>query len=122
MRLGRPIAMLLATSPLLFGLPARSEPANADVVELSWSAPPGCPSREAVMAEVTSLAATDATNQHWNARAVVTRDADGMWVLRVTTVVAGDTTASDRENVRELRAATCAEVAHATAVILAVAV
>ncbi len=110
--------VMFAIATLLWGAAARS---NADarthekVVDLTWTAPAGCPDRESVIAEITPLVSARSSTQTWRARAVIERTSD-MWTLLLTTEVEG------AANVRQLRAATCAELAHATAVMLAIAV
>jgi hypothetical protein len=85
-------------------------------VDLVWSAPSECPPRETVQAQVAKLTGEARASQPWRAIAIVERAADGLFELRLTMELDGH-----REE-RNLRATSCAELADATAVVLAVAV
>jgi len=108
----RRAARCIAASAILTSLvagPARA----AEPVELRWHAPPGCPSREQVLAEVTRLVAK-APEKPLRARAIVTTDEQG---FRVQIALEGSA-----QGARTLRARSCASLARATALIVALAI
>jgi len=105
---GLVIALSLSSLPR----PARAQ----DALALTWSAPPGCPSRDDVVARVARLRpglARDASGLR--ATATVTPTARGRWRVRLRTEVHGDA------GERSLEGRTCALLADATAVVLALA-
>lgn len=82
-------------------------------VDLAWTAPASCPSREAVLAQIERLAAGpgDASRPPLDARAEVTEHAPDRFELRLSL-----------DGVeRQLEGRTCAELGEATAVIVAIA-
>lgn len=91
--------------------------ARAEVpLTLTWSAPTGCPKREAVVAEVERLlAARTKPSSPVTASASITRGA-GDYHLRIVV----ETPSGGRQ--RLLAAPTCAELADAAALILAIAI
>jgi hypothetical protein len=99
---------------VLVALPARAEPAPATEgsVDLVWNAPPGCPTREAVLAEVRR-ALTSATLRPAVTRADVSRLASERWSVHLVTNVGGV------EGERSLEADSCAALVTATALIVA---
>ncbi|WP_437895781.1 hypothetical protein [Sorangium sp. So ce124] len=116
-------AILLAAHALAFVAAARDARAdtavNAGGVELDWSAPGECADRGRVLAEIEQrLGRSSAANGEppLKARAVVSRNERGSWDLRLTTTL-GETTRS-----RELHGETCAELADAAALIIALAI
>ncbi len=92
--------------------------ASAPSVDLAWSAPPECPSREVVLAEVSSLLAGSGASAHpVSATATVERERDGgRW--RVALSIRSDQGAG----VRALDADSCAALGSAVALIVALAV
>jgi hypothetical protein len=89
---------------------------SAPAVDLMWSAPPECPSREAVLGEVSSLlAGSDASAHPVSANATVERDG-GRW--RVALSIRSD----QGSGVRVLDADSCAALGSAVALIVALAV
>ena len=87
-----------------------------DALAFTWTAPPGCPSRDAVVAGVARLRPNlTRAASGLRATATVTPAPRGRWRVRVHTEVNGD--GGDRT----LEGRTCALVAEATAVVLALA-
>lgn len=85
-------------------------------LDLSWTAPPSCPSREAIIAEVERLLASRAPrSSRVTARATITK-ARADYHLRM--VVQG----ANGERARALDAPTCEELCDAAALILAIAI
>jgi TetR/AcrR family transcriptional repressor of bet genes len=112
-----PVLLVLAV-----GLTAGTAVAQADVPAssrgmLSWEAPASCPTEEAVRAQIVSLL-TDAPGSGplVRARSIVVREPDGRWHLDFRLEVDG------REETRELDAASCGDLATATATLVAIAV
>ncbi|WP_437795941.1 hypothetical protein [Sorangium sp. So ce693] len=115
-------AILLLAAPAFV---AAAGDARADIavsaggVELDWIAPGECADRGRVLAEIEQrLGRSSAANGEpsLKARAVVSRNERGSWDLRLTTTL-GETTHS-----RELHGETCAELADAAALIIALAI
>lgn len=79
-------------------------------VALTWRAPPTCPAREVVLTRVGQLRAAQASPR-LDATATVTRRPDARWRVRIETP----------SGVRVLQARDCAQLAEATAVVLALA-
>ena len=87
-----------------------------DALALAWSAPPGCPSRDEVVARVARLRPNlTRAASGLRATATVTPAARGRWQVRLRTEVHGDV------GERALEGRTCALIADATAVVLALA-
>jgi hypothetical protein len=95
-------AVLLATRVAQAGEP----------VSLTWNAPPGCPSGEAVLADVQRTLG-GVTSRRVVARADVSEIGPEHWSVRLTTDVEG------AQGERTLDANSCASLASATALILA---
>jgi hypothetical protein len=117
---GLPAVRTLAAAAfvLLLCTAAFAAPASAGV-ELVWSAPPGCPREAAVRAEVERLVGRGAragAEAPVHAAALVTYD-QRRW--RATIAITG-ADASPRQ--REIEGETCAQVADAAAVIVALAI
>jgi len=82
-------------------------------VNLQWAGPAGCPAQEAVVAEVVRLLpATTTVAEPLEAQAVVSTTATGRWRAELSVAGAG----------RAFEAASCAELADATALVLAMAI
>jgi hypothetical protein len=95
------------------GAPAVAEAAEPAVpVSLAWNAPAGCPSGDAVLADVNAILGGP-TSHHAVARADVTQIAPQHWSVHVTTDVDG------AQGERTLEADSCESLAKATALILA---
>lgn len=95
------------------GAPSVAEAAEPAVpVSLAWNAPPGCPSGDAVLADVNAILGGP-TSHHAAARADVTQIAPQHWSVHVTTDVDG------AQGERTLEADSCESLAKATALILA---
>jgi hypothetical protein len=86
---------------------------HADALELSWEAPAGCPNGDSVVAEVTRLTGK-ADSSGLSARANVSQTPDQRW--RVLINLSGSAVGH-----RELTADTCAQLAKASALIVALA-
>lgn len=103
---------------LLSSAAARAAPGNPGV-ELGWVAPPGCPGEAAVRAEIERLAGRSlgaGTGATLHAAAVVSHGPRG-WRAKIALIEDGEL---PRE--REIEGETCAEVADAAAVIVALAI
>jgi hypothetical protein len=85
-------------------------------IELAWTAPAECPTREFVLAEVERIVGPGGVRRPVLAEASVLRRADGRWTLRLRT--------QQDEDVGErlLEGDTCRGVASAAAVVLALTV
>jgi hypothetical protein len=95
------------------GAPAAAEAAeSAQPVSLAWNAPAGCPSRDAVLADVNAILGGP-TSHHAAARADVAQIAPQHWSVHVATDVDG------AQGERTLEADSCESLAKATALILA---
>lgn len=102
------IALTLCLLPRL----ARAQ----DALALVWSAPPSCPSRDEVVARVARLRPNlTRAASGLRATATVTPAPRGRWRVRLRTEVHGDV------GERSLEGRTCALIADATAVVLALA-
>ena len=87
-----------------------------DALALVWSAPPSCPSRDEVVARVARLRPNlTRAASGLRATATVTPAPRGRWRVRLRTEVHGDV------GERSLEGRTCALIADATAVVLALA-
>ncbi|WP_437596080.1 hypothetical protein [Sorangium sp. So ce590] len=112
-------ALALAATAAEARASAAEGAANAGGVELDWIAPGECADRGRVLAEIEQrLGRSSEANGEppLKARAVVSRNERGSWDLRLTTAL-GETTRS-----RELHGETCAELADAAALIIALAI
>lgn len=94
--------------------PAEADP--AETMELIWVAPPECPSAEDVRTDVRALVAGAQNPQPTKISATVSGAEPGRWTLEL-----------DVENAllsghRALEAETCADLAHATAMVAAIAI
>lgn len=92
------------------------EPDRSAAVDLTWVAPPGCSSREEVLAEAAALIGPSAAGRGVSARAEITQAASGGVFRAVVRLRAGDA-----HEERSFEATTCAAIASTTALILAVA-
>ncbi|XYH98526.1 hypothetical protein ACMHYB_01820 [Sorangium sp. So ce1128] len=113
------LALALAALAAVAGDARAATAASASGVELDWIAPGECADRGRVLAEIEQrLGRPSAENGEppLKARAVVSRNERGSWDLRLTTTF-GETTRS-----RELHGETCAELADAAALIIALAI
>ncbi|WP_438033422.1 hypothetical protein [Sorangium sp. So ce204] len=93
--------------------------ASAGGVELDWIAPGECADRARVLAEIEQRLGRSAEangEPPLKARAVVSRNERGSWDLRLTT------TLGEAARSRELHGETCAELAGAAALIIALAI
>ena len=91
-------------------------PAWADDLTLSWKAPAGCPSGDQVKARALEGTAKASKTDALTADATVESSAADRWHVTLTTKRAGVTS-----DARRLEARSCAALADATAVILAMA-
>lgn len=120
MEIGLPACrpLVAAAVGLFFHSVALAAPRSADV-ELVWSALPGCPREAAVRAEIERLvghALGAGADAPLHAAAWVTHDQRG-WRARIA--ITGD---GDGPREREIEGETCAQVADAAAVIVALAI
>lgn len=90
-------------------------PAKADDLRLSWRAPDGCPSEAEVLRAAVRHVSASTPGQVLEAEARIPQ-VEQRWTLTVRTSRAGEVA-----DERHLDATTCAELADATAVILAMA-
>ncbi|WP_437546157.1 hypothetical protein WME97_41515 [Sorangium sp. So ce367] len=112
-------ALALAALAAVAGDARADTAASAGGVELDWIAPGECADRGRVLAEIEQrLGRSSEANGEppLKARAVVSRNGRGSWDLRLSTTL-GETTRS-----RELHGETCAELADAAALIIALAI
>ncbi|XXX79849.1 hypothetical protein WMF30_13850 [Sorangium sp. So ce134] len=112
------LAMLAALAAMA-GDARADTAASASGVELDWIAPGECADRGRVLAEIEQRLGRPSEQDGeplLKARAVVSRNGRGSWDLRLTTTL-GETTRS-----RELHGETCAELADAAALIIALAI
>lgn len=98
---------------MTLGLP---KPEPVEALELRWSAPPECPAAADVRADVRALVADAEDPQPTTITATVSLAESGRWALEL-----------DVDNVlvsgrRTLEAESCADLAHATAMIAAIAI
>ena len=96
--------------------PARAQERDRGPVSIDWRAPSGCPDRFWVQRDVYRLLGGKDRGlgaAHLSARADVVERADGRWQVVLSTLRAG------RRGKRELTAESCAAVASATALIVA---
>jgi hypothetical protein len=101
------VLAVLGASAAAYGQPAS--------VQIVWNAPAACPSREAVVDEVTRILGHTVTGPVTLARADVSSDERGRWRAALSIESRGG--ASERE----LEAETCPAIASAVALIVAVA-
>jgi hypothetical protein len=106
----------LGVPVLLAPASASAENASPWAAHLSWTAPVGCPGEEEVRARLARLVPLDAPMPEWEVSAVVTREPDERFALRLTFESAG------RSRQRAMSADSCTELADAAAVILALGV
>ncbi|WP_437991013.1 hypothetical protein [Sorangium sp. So ce145] len=112
-------ALALAATAAEARASAAEGAANADGVALDWVAPGECADRGRVLAEIEQRLGRPAGasgEPPLKARAVVSRNVRGSWDLRLTMTL-GETARS-----RELHGETCAELADAAALIIALAI
>jgi hypothetical protein len=102
------VGLAVAGAVLAFAPAARAQP----LVQLRWSAPAECPTQAAVAAEVSALLAQAADAPKVSAAATVTR-AGALYRLRVELA---------HHAAREVTSASCLTVAHAAALMVAIAV
>jgi hypothetical protein len=96
---------------------AGAHDAAAEPIALSWSAPPGCPSRDAVLREIArSPRVLSAAHALVSARARVSLDDRGRWNAEL------EVSAGVAHNTRMLEAESCEAIAQATALIVELAV
>jgi hypothetical protein len=104
----------VVVAAMLVALDARAQ--QQPGVTLGWSAPDGCPSRAAVEAEIARLlVGTKATARPLDARATVTQRED-VYRLRL------EITRDGANSAREVDGRTCLAVAHAAALMIAIAI
>jgi hypothetical protein len=111
-------ALVLVSLLLTWHRPSWAQGGPAPAVVIAWTAPPGCPGVDEVTADIERilgrpLAGTAVTIQ---AHATVTMDGSGTFRLHL------ETTEQDGTHARDLEGRTCANVARATALIIALAV
>jgi hypothetical protein len=97
-----------------------AQPAAAPPVELAWEAPRGCPDAARILGEIARLLATTQPGPHRKrvrASAQPRRTADGGWRLQLVIRDDGGETAR-----RTLADRSCAVIADATALIVAIAI
>jgi hypothetical protein len=70
-----------------------------------------------VASEIKKLIRGAVPVQRWRARAVIDRESDAVWTLHLVTEIEGK---ESRSNVREMAATSCAQLASAAAVVLAI--
>jgi hypothetical protein len=105
-----------ALSLLLAGglVPARAFAENAELVDLQWAAPSECPDSDAVRARIRKLAGpTHTAGNQLRAEATVTRKDEGGFHLQLVI------RAGNLEGTRNIDAKSCADLAGAAAVALA---
>src|SRR6185312_12999827 len=100
-------------APLL--LPASTRASSGERIDLRWTAPAECPAAGAVRAEVDRLLGPSSARPPAPiaVTAEVARDDQGAWRVHLETPGEG------APRVREIQGATCAAIADATAMILA---
>lgn len=109
--------LLFASALCVSGARAGDVSDGGDALELSWSAPPGCPSREALIGEIRRLLGGSIENPGGvSARAEITARRAGDY--RITLALRSD----QGERMRDVQAPTCAELADAAALIIALAI
>jgi hypothetical protein len=101
------VLAVLAASAAAYGQPAS--------VQIVWNAPAACPSREAVVAEVSRILGYAVTGSVTLARVDVSSDERGRWRAALSIESRGVTSE------RKLEAETCPAIASAVALIVAVA-
>jgi hypothetical protein len=87
----------------------------AQPIALEWSAPPECPDREWVIAEVQRLVSAEVLDREFAAQAVMTAEA-GRYHIAITT------SSADGHGERSLSASSCERLAETAAVVIALAV
>jgi hypothetical protein len=111
MALSKGVAVGLGCATVaLAGSPAVA--ADATPARLVWNAPASCPDAAAVQAQVQQLATPGSRLAIATAEAWVTEGRTGRWHLRLETV------SGDAHGTRAIDAASCAELADSTALIL----
>jgi hypothetical protein len=108
-------AVLIAALAMIWPAPARAWTAPPERVDLHWTAPAGCPGEGAVRAEMDRLLGPSSARPPAPipVTAAVSRDESGAWHVHLETPGEGTT------RVREIHGASCAAIADATALILA---
>jgi hypothetical protein len=86
------------------------------LVDLTWDAPPECPSAASIEAEIARFSAARPSGQPWRASALIVRRGESSWTMHLVTEVEG------RRDERDFDATSCAELAATAAVVLAIAV
>jgi hypothetical protein len=109
------LVVALAAALTFVARSARAQ--DADLVAISWNAPPECPSDEAVLREIARSKRVTPAAAHTLvlARARVFRDDGGRWHAEL------EITAGGVHGARALEAETCAAIADATALIVGLA-
>lgn len=103
------LVLALAPTPL-------SPPTPPAEIELTWTAPEGCPRGEEVLARYEELLTVAPTGEGvMRAEAFIEPEGDGVWRLELVTRMGPFT------DVRKLRATRCADLGEATAMLFAVA-
>lgn len=105
---------------LLHGAPGRAQVPASARLRLDWSAPPDCPTRDAVLRALDRLRAPTPSGDprrppSMRAAVAMARRDDGRWLVDVQAVSRGATSQ------RQLVTATCAQAGDAVALILALA-
>jgi hypothetical protein len=114
----RRLALALAVAALFIAPEVRAE-ASARGVDLEWLAPEGCGDRARVLAEIERLlghALSGVDGPRLKARATVSKGERASWDLHLTTSL------SEAVSARDVHGDSCAEIADATALIIALAI
>ena len=107
----------LAIAAAAFASPGARAQDPSSPVALAWSAPVECPSRDAVLAEIARVLETSSSPRGpASARVEVTREAADLWHASLTV------DARSARTERAFDAESCAAIASATALIVAVAI
>jgi hypothetical protein len=102
----------LAASFSLLSVPSSAHADEPPAADLEWNAPPGCPDRETVLADVARIL-HGPPSRRGEARAEVTELAPDRWSVHLVTRVDGT------EGERSFDADSCVAIASATALIVA---
>lgn len=110
-----PAVAITAALAALWPAPASARTAPSERVDLHWTAPAECPGKGAVRAEMDRLLGPSSARPPAPipVAAAVSRDPEGRWHVHLETPGEG------APRVREIHGATCAAIADATALILA---
>ncbi len=116
-RLAQAVVAIFIVGLAMGSRPAFATPHDAGPLDLEWIAPPGCPTRDAVLDDVTRILGPKRTEAlaRVAARAVLFRGEDARWHVVIT--VSGEAGGE-----RTLEASSCEEVANAAVLVLALRV